>query len=295
MPILCKLQFEAKNQHEGVASYKTNISMQTTPIHTLPACAPSTEYILRLGDSSLMLGHRLSEWAGHAPTLEEDIALANVGLDLIGAARLLLAEAGSRFSPALSEDDLAYWREPAAYRNFTMCELPNSGIAKGQHARDYGFTIVRNALYAAYTAHLWQALSASKDAALADIAGKCVKEARYHYTHASSWVVRLGDGTPVSHSKAQAALDALWPYCNEWFTDDATSLDAASQGICPANASLKAAWLSTIEHLLATATLKRPAESAYAPRGTQGAHSEHLGFLLAEMHSVARAHPGASW
>ena len=269
--------------------------MQTTPIHSLPPCDSSTEYLLRLGDSSLILGHRLSEWAGHAPTLEEDIALANMGLDLIGAARLLLAEAGSRMNPPLSEDDLAYWREPAAYRNFTICELPNSGIAKGQHARDYGFTIVRNALYAAYIAHLWQALTSSSDKALADIAGKCVKEARYHYTHASGWVLRLGDGTEQSRAKTQAALDALWPYCNEWFTDDAVSAAVADAGVAPLNASLKAVWNDTINALLNTATLMRPADSAFAPRGTQGLHSEHLGFLLAEMHSVTRAHPGASW
>ena len=255
--------------------------MQTTPIHSLPPCDSSTEYLLRLGDSSLILGHRLSEWAGHAPTLEEDIALANMGLDLIGAARLLLAEAGSRMNPPLGEDDLAYWRESAAYRNFTICELPNSGIAKGQYVRDYGFTIVRNALYAAYTAHLWQALTTSSDAALADIAAKCVKEARYHYTHASGWVVRLGDGTAVSHTKTQAALDVLWPYCNEWFANDVLGI--------------KPLWEETVDALLATATLRRPADNAFAPQGTTGVHSEHLGFLLAEMQSVARAHPGATW
>ena len=255
--------------------------MQTTPIHTLPPCNASTEYLLCLGDSSLILGHRLSEWAGHAPTLEEDIALANMGLDLIGAARLLLAEAGSRMNPPLSEDDLAYWREPAAHRNFTICELPNNGIAKGQHPRDYGFTIVRNALYAAFTAHLWQALTISTDTALADIAAKCVKEARYHYTHASGWVVRLGGGTEQSHAKAQAALDALWPYCNEWFANDTLGTQAL--------------WTTTIEALLSEAGLNRPANNAFAPQGAQGVHSEHLGFLLAEMQSVARAHPGATW
>ncbi len=266
-----------------------------TPIHALPPCTPATQVMLRLGDSALMLGHRLSEWAGHAPTLEEDIALANVGLDHIGAARLLLAEAGSRMTPALSEDDLAYWREPAAWRNFTICELPNNGIEKGQHARDFGFTIVRSALYAAYTALLWDKLCASSDAALAAIAAKTVKEARYHYTHASSWVVRLGDGTPQSHAKTQAALNALWPYCNEWFADDAISQACAASGVAPLNADLRAPWDALMTTLLTAACLQRPADSAFAPQGTQGRHSEHLGFLLAEMQSVARAHPGASW
>lgn len=269
--------------------------MVVSPIHTLPACDAVTQYMLRLGDASLMLGHRLSEWAGHAPTLEEDIALSNVGLDHIGAARLLLAEAGSRMSPALTEDDLAYWREPAAWRGFTACELPNSGIEAGQHARDFGFTIMRNALYAAYSALLWEALSTSSDAALAGIAAKAVKEARYHYTHASSWVIRLGDGTEQSHAKVQAALNALWPYCNEWFTDDAVTQACAAAGLAPLNASIQPRWDEIINALLLGSGLKRPTATAFTSQGTQGLHSEHLGYLLAEMQSVTRAHPGASW
>jgi ring-1,2-phenylacetyl-CoA epoxidase subunit PaaC len=269
--------------------------MQVKAIHTLPPCDTVTEYMLRLGDASLMLGHRLSEWAGHAPTLEEDIALSNVGLDHIGAARLLLAEAGSRMTPLLNEDDLAYWREPAAWRGFTACELPNSGIEAGQHARDFGFTIVRNALFAAYSALLWESLCSSSDGALAGIAAKCVKEARYHYTHASSWVIRLGDGTAQSHAKAQAALNALWPYCTEWFTDDAVTQACHAAGVAPLNASILPRWDDIINALLAQSGLKRPATTAFTSQGTQGLHSEHLGYLLAEMQSVARAHPGATW
>ena len=273
--------------------------MVLSPIYALPACDAITQYLLRLGDSSLMLGHRLSEWAGHAPTLEEDIALANVGLDHIGAARLLLAEAGSRMKPALSEDDLAYWREPAAWRGFTACELPNSGIAtghnRGQHARDFGFTSVRNALYAAYSALLWEQLSSSGDAALAGIAAKCVKEARYHYVHASGWVQRLGGGTPQSQVRAQAALNALWPYCTEWFTEDAVTQESHAAGFAPLHARLRARWDDIIDALLVQSELKRPATTAFVSQGAQGLHSEHLGFLLAEMQSVARAHPGATW
>jgi ring-1,2-phenylacetyl-CoA epoxidase subunit PaaC len=267
----------------------------TAPIHTLPACDAVTQYLLRLGDSSLMLGHRLSEWAGHAPTLEEDIALSNVGLDHIGAARLLLSEAGSRMNPALSEDDLAYWRESAAWRGFTACELPNSGIEAGQHARDFGFTIMRNALYAAYSALLWESLCSSSDVASAGIAAKAVKEARYHYTHASGWVLRLGDGTAQSNAKVQAALNALWPYCNEWFHDDAITQACAAAGAAPLNASLLPRWNEIINVLLAQSDLERPKTTAFMSQGTQGLHSEHLGYLLAEMQSVARAHPGASW
>jgi ring-1,2-phenylacetyl-CoA epoxidase subunit PaaC len=275
-----------------IASVSTAV---TTPIHSLPPCDPVTQYLLRLGDSALMIGHRLSEWAGHAPTLEEDIALSNVGLDHIGAARLLLSEAGSRMNPPLSEDDLAYWREPAAWRGFTLCEMPNNGIEAGQHARDYGFTIVRNALFAAYCALLWEQLCTSIDATLAGIAAKAVKEARYHYQHASGWVVRLGDGTPASNAKAQAALNALWPYCNELFNDDDISQAAHVQGVCPLNASLQAPWQTIVSALIESACLTQPKPSAFAPRGSQGLHSEHLGYLLAEMQSVARAHPGATW
>jgi ring-1,2-phenylacetyl-CoA epoxidase subunit PaaC len=267
----------------------------TSPIHTLPPCDAVTQYLLRLGDSSLILGHRLSEWAGHAPTLEEDIALSNVGLDHIGAARLLLAEAGSRMHPPLSEDDLAYWREPAAWRGYTACELPNSGIEKGQHARDFGFTIVRNALFAAYAALLWESLCNSSDTALAGIAAKAVKEARYHYTHASSWVIRLGNGTAQSHAKVQAALNALWPYCNEWFMDDAVTQACHAAGVAPLHASIQPRWDEIVNTLFTASDLKRPSQSHFASKGAQGLPSEHLGFLLAEMQSVARAHPGASW
>ncbi len=268
---------------------------QATPLYTLPPCDTTVQYLLRLGDSALMLGHRVSEWAGHAPTLEEDIALSNVGLDHIGAARLLLAQAGSCMSPALSEDDLAYWRESTAWRGFTACELPNSGIEKGQHARDFGFTSVRNALYAAYSALLWEQLCTSSDAALAGIAAKCVKEARYHYLHASSWVVRLGDGTVQSHAKVQAAVNALWPYCTEWFTDDAVTQACHVAGVAPLSASIQVPWDDIVNTLLAQSGLQRPATGTFVSQGSQGLHSEHLGFLLAEMQSVARAHPGAKW
>ncbi len=267
----------------------------TSPIHTLPPCDAVTQYLLRLGDSALLLGHRLSEWAGHAPTLEEDIALSNVGLDHIGAARLLLSEAGGRMSPALSEDDLAYWREPAAWRGYSACALPNSGIEKGQHARDFGFTIVRNALYAAYTALLWEKLCTSTDVALAGIAAKCVKEARYHYLHASGWVQRLGDGTALSQAKVQTALNALWPYCNEWFADDAVAQACSAAGVAPLHSSLSAPWDAVIGTLLGRSGLSQPSPSNFASKGSQGLAGEHLGYLLAEMQSVTRAHPGASW
>jgi ring-1,2-phenylacetyl-CoA epoxidase subunit PaaC len=254
-----------------------------------------TEYLLRLGDSALILGQRVSEWCGHGPMLEEDIAMANIGLDLIGHARLCLSEAGSRMTPAQSEDQLAYFRDEAAFRNFTLCELPNSGIEKGAQGRDYAVTITRNLLFANFMALLWERLQTSGDAALAGIAAKAVKECRYHAEHARDWFVRFGDGTPQSHGRAQRALDQLMPYTAELFTDDELTRALHAQGIAPLHSELRAAWDVAIDSAISEATLTRPMASGFAPTGRLGRHSEHLGFLLAEMQSVARAHAGATW
>jgi ring-1,2-phenylacetyl-CoA epoxidase subunit PaaC len=257
--------------------------------------APAVEYFLRLGDSALVLGQRVAEWCGHGPMLEEDIAMANIGLDLIGHARLCLSEAGARITPAQTEDQLAYWREEAAFRNFTLCELPNSGIEKGAQGRDYAVTITRNFLYASFMALLWERLQNSADTALAGIAAKAVKEARYHTEHARDWLVRFGDGTEQSHRRAQRALDQLLPYTAELFADDDVTRALNAQGIAPLHNDLRAAWDAVIDAAVAEATLTRPAASSFAPTGRLGRHSEHLGFVLAEMQSVARAHAGASW
>lgn len=253
------------------------------------------EYLLRLGDSTLILGQRLAEWCGHGPVLEEDIALANIALDLIGQARLLLSHAGSLLTPPRSEDELAYWRDQFGFRNFTMLELPNSGLEKGQQQRDYAFTIVRNFLFAAYAVELWQALCASSDAQLAAIAAKSLKEARYHLRHASDWVVRFGDGTAESKHRAQAALDALLPYANEFFSADAVETDVMEQGIGVPGAGLQPGWEATVAQVLAEATLTLPSATRFESSGKRGQHSEHFGFLLAEMQTLAREHPGAAW
>jgi len=257
------------------------------------------DYLLRLGDNALILGQRLSEWCGHGPVLEEDIALANIALDLLGQARLLLSHAGARMTPPQSEDQLAYFRDEVQFRNFTMLELPNSGLEKGQHQRDYAFTIARNFLFSAYALGQWQALLASNDAQLAAIAAKSLKEAQYHWRHASDWILRFGDGTEESHRRAQAALDALLPYANEFFSADATGEAVAAAGIGVAGASLQPAWETRVRQLLQQATLAWPegglAATRFAPTGKLGRHSEHFGFLLAEMQSLARAHPGAQW
>ena len=249
-----------------------------------------TEYMLRLGDSSLILGHRVSEWCGHGPMLEEDIAMANVGLDLLGAARLLLTEAGSRMQPVQSEDQLAYFRDEAQFKNFTLCELPNSGIGKGQHTGDYAFTIAKNLCYASFMALLWDKLAAHTDTALAGIAAKAVKEARYHATHGRGWAIRFGDGTADSHARMQAAIDAVWPCTNEFFFDDAVTANANI-----AHAGLKPQWLAMMQNTLDEATLRMPQDTKVTPTGRLGQHSEHLGFLLAEMQILARQHPQATW
>jgi ring-1,2-phenylacetyl-CoA epoxidase subunit PaaC len=197
--------------------------------------------------------------------------------------------------PAQTEDALAYWRDEAAFRNYTLCELPNSGIEKGAQGRDYAVTITRNYLYASFMALLWARLQDSRDKALAGIAAKAVKEARYHTEHARDWLVRFGDGTEESHSRAQRALDQLMPYTAELFADDELARTLHTQGIAPLHAALKSQWDAALDATLQEATLTRPAASAFAPTGRLGRHSEHLGFLLAEMQSVARAHPGAQW
>jgi ring-1,2-phenylacetyl-CoA epoxidase subunit PaaC len=254
------------------------------------------EYVLRLGDNALVHGQRLAEWCGHGPVLEEDIALANIALDSIGQARLLLSHAAALEGGERSEDDLAYLRDTRAYRNFTMLELPHSGVkSAGDMTPDYAFTTVRNFLFAAYQCELWSRLASSADAELAAIAAKSLKEARYHLTHAADWLVRFGDGTEESHARAQQALTALWPYTNEWFAADSVGQAVADKKIGVTGESLREAWHETVMATLAEATLTPPADCKFVSNGKSGLHSEHLDYLLAEMQSLHRAHPGAQW
>jgi ring-1,2-phenylacetyl-CoA epoxidase subunit PaaC len=243
------------------------------------------EYLLRLGDDRLVLGHRLSEWCGHGPVLEEDIALANVALDLIGQASRFLGLAGRVEGKGRDEDALAYFRDVIDYRNVKLVELPNG---------DFGRTIVRQFLFDAWSVLLLERLQQATHAELAGIAAKACKEARYHVRHSGEWVLRLGDGTEESHRRAQTALDELWPYTGEMLAAD--EVDRAAAGaIAPGVAALEPAWREVVSDVVRRATLTLPADGFMHSGGRQGRHTEHLGHLLDEMQILARSHPGATW
>jgi ring-1,2-phenylacetyl-CoA epoxidase subunit PaaC len=247
---------------------------------------PLFEYALRLADDALLLGHRLSEWCGRAPTLEEDMALANIGLDLIGQARSLYAYAGEVEGAGRGEDRLAYLREEREYRNLLLVEQPNG---------DFAQTIVRQLLYAAFMVPFWERLQGSKDETLAAVAAKSVKEARYHLRHAAEWVIRLGDGTDESRDRTVAALDELWPWTGELFEQDAAERALVEAGVAVDRAALKPAWDATVDRVLAEATLARPQDGWMQTGGRRGVHTEHLGYILAELQHLQRSHPGAVW
>ena len=256
-----------------------------------PAPAWHVETVLRLGDDALVLGQRLSEWCGHGPLLEEELAMANIGLDLLGQARLLLSHAGALENAGRDENRLAYFRDEADFRNHSICELPNGSAPHD----DYATTIVRNLLCSARALPLWRALGESADPALAAIAAKAAREVAAHWRHAAEWTVRFGDGTDESHARAQSALDRLWPYTHEFWIDDPVATAAHEAGIACLPSSLRPGWEERIDALLEEAGLVRPADSGFVSTGKQGRHTEHFGYLLAEMQSLARAHPGASW
>ena len=250
------------------------------------ARAAFVEYLLRLADDRLVLGHRTSEWCGHGPILEEDIALANIALDLIGQAAMLLKLAGETEGKGRSEDDLAYLRDDVHYRNALLVELP-----KG----DFAVTIVRQFLFSAAAYYQLEGLQRSAHPSLAGIAAKALKETRYHVRHAGEWVIRLGDGTEESHHRAQAALDELWRYTGELFMTDATDAALAAAGLAPDAASTEAAWRAQVTEVLGRATLTIPAEGWMQRGGRQGRHTEHLSRMLAEMQVLPRSFPGAQW
>lgn len=243
-------------------------------------------YTLRLADNALILGHRLSEWVGHAPVPEEDLALANMGLDLIGQARALYTYAGEVEGRGRDEDALAYLREVGGYRNVLLAEQPNG---------DFAYTIVRQLLYAAFAHPFFETLARAQDATLAAIAAKAVKELAYHLRHSAEWTIRLGDGTPESHRRTQTALDDLWAYTGELFETDQVERALIDRGIAVDPAALRTRFERALDEVLAEATLTRPAGGLTQSGGRAGRHSEHLGYILSELQYLQRAYPGAKW
>nr|WP_221229220.1 1,2-phenylacetyl-CoA epoxidase subunit PaaC [Rubricella aquisinus] len=244
------------------------------------------EGLLRLGDTTLILSHRVSEWCGHAPALEEDIALANTALDLIGQAQMWLGLAAEVEGAGRSADDLAYLRDVWEFRNFLLVERPNV---------DFGHTIMRQCLFDQWNGLMLNHLSGSTDDRIAAIAQKAAKEAAYHTERSADLVIALGDGTKESHARMQSALDAFWPYVGEMFTADPVDTELARDGVFPDLASLRAPWDARINEIFASATLHKP-DSAFAHQGGKsGKHTEHLGHLLTTMQWLQRAYPGATW
>ena len=257
--------------------------------------APEVRWVLRLADTCLIHAQRLSEWCGHGPVLEEDIALTNLSLDLLGQARALLSHAGTLDGQGLDEDQLAFLRDERDYLNLTLVEQPLRRSSAHAPGGDFADVQVRNLLLAVWLKLHWQALASSSDAELAAIAGKAVKEARYHVEHAAQWVVRLGDGTEESAARTKAALERAWPYTNEMFLDDELDAHAAASGLGPQRSELREPWRAAVTAVLDEATLAAPAATKFVSTGSRGVHSEHMGFILAEMQHLQRAFPGGVW
>ncbi len=247
---------------------------------------PLVLYTLRRADDALILGHRLSEWCGHAPILEEDMALSNIALDLLGQARELYSYAAKVEGKDNDEDKLAYLRDVRQYRNLLLLEQPNGDFAR---------TMARQLFYSAFADLYWRAMMKSGDATLAAIAAKSEKESAYHLRHSSEWIIRLGDGTEESHARAQTAIDDLWAFTGEMFEVDSSERALIDAGIAVDPASLRPQWLKTVSDILNEATLALPMGDWMQQGGRDGRHSEHLGHLLSELQSMQRTFPGATW
>lgn len=255
-------------------------------------------FLLHLADNALILGQRNAQWCGHAPCIEEDLALANQALDLIGQARLLYQHvAEQRRDGKSSEDLLAYWRDAHEFRNCVLLELPHSTAlcATAAQPRDFAVTIARNLLYSAWMVGVWDALQLSADTQLAAIASKSLKETRNHLSHSRDWTLRLGDGTELSHARMQAALDHLMPYTQEFWSMVDFERAALQVGVGVDMAGLQKTWHTLVRDTLEQAGLKQPAAQGHVTEGKLGRHSEHMGYVLAEMQSLARQHPSAVW
>lgn len=244
------------------------------------------KYILRLGDDALIVGQRLSEWCSNGPVLEQDIALSNMALDHIGRARLLYQYAAKRIGGEATEDSLAYKRDAHEFQNFLLLEQPNG---------HWGDTIARLFAYDTFNFYLWDKLTQSKDAQLAGIAQKAIKEVAYHAQWSAEWIIRLGDGTDESHEKIQKSLDDVWMWTGELFESDQIEKMMAEAGIGVDPLTLRDEWNSKVNQVLDIATLKRPEDGWMQTGGRKGVHTEHLGFVLAEMQFLPRAYPDATW
>ena len=244
------------------------------------------EFLLRLGDSTLILGHRVSEWCGHGPYLEEDIALANTALDLIGQTELWLSLAGEVEGKGRSSDDLAYLRDAKGFRNFLLVERPNG---------NFGQTLMRQFLYDAWSVPMLTALQSSTDQRIADIAAKALKESTYHLERSTDLALRLADGTEESHRRMQTALDDLWPWAGEMFIADEADRILSDAGIAPDPSTLRAAWDECVLQLQTVGGLRLPANNFAHQGSRKGHHSEHLDYILQEMQWLQRAYPGATW
>ena len=247
---------------------------------------PLFNYVLRLADNALVLGHRLSEWCGHAPNIEIDLALANMSLDLIGQARNLYTYAGEVEGKGRSEDQLAYLRDVRDWRNVLLVERPIG---------DFAFTITRQFLYAAYARPYYEWLRGSNDATLAAIAAKAEKELAYHLRHSAEWVIRLGDGTDESHARMKEALADLWPFTGEMFECSAEEQALVDQGIACNPGFIKPVFDTAVDQVLAEATLSRPRDGWMQTGGLKGEHSEHLGHVLCDLQFMQRTYPNATW
>ena len=243
-------------------------------------------YALRIADDCLVLSHRLAQWSSRAPTLEEDVALTNIGLDLLGQARALYPHIGELDGSGRSEDDFAFLRDEREFLNCQLVEQENG---------DFGCTIARQLLFSAFQLAEWRALATLTTPWLAAVAAKAVKEATYHLDHAVQWTVRLGDGTDESHRRMQAGLNAMWPYTCELFAADDVVRSAVAAGVAPDRDGLRGEWTLVVDDVIARATLERP-DTSWAPGGGRsGLHTEAFGYMVAEMQHLHRSHPGAAW
>lgn len=247
---------------------------------------PLVLYTLRRADDALILGHRLSEWCGHAPMLEEDMALSNIALDLLGLARELYSYTAQVEGHDNDEDKLAYLRDVRQYRNLLLVEQPNGDFAR---------TMVRQLFYSAFADPYWRAMMKSSDATLAAVAAKSEKESAYHLRHSSEWIIRLGDGTAESHARAQSAIDDLWAFTGEMFAVDESERGLIETGVAIDPDGLRSQWLKTVSGVIAEATLAVPTSDWMQLGGRGGRHSEHLGHLLSELQHMQRTFPGLTW